>query len=103
MERYLEPIEVARARADAERVSGFLDEYPGATPAEIAEALEMEAGDIHGALSRLEGKGRAHQQEGKGEEEPRGPGGAGVREMWGSPWPDCQHTASNSSLVEVEI
>lgn len=61
---------VEGVRANAERVSNFIKEYPGATQTEIAEALEMNAEDAQRALRRLEGNAEIHREGGEGETEP---------------------------------
>jgi DNA-binding MarR family transcriptional regulator len=49
-------------RANSERVMEFIGEYPGATRAEIAEALEMNNEDVERALQRLQGKEMARSE-----------------------------------------
>ena len=61
---------VEGVRVNAERVSNFINEYPGATQVEIAEALDMEAEDAQRALHRLEGNAEIHREVGEGETEP---------------------------------
>jgi excisionase family DNA binding protein len=53
---------VEKVQANAERVTGFIEEYPGATQDEIAEALEMSDEDTERALHRLEGKDQAYRE-----------------------------------------
>lgn len=61
---------VEGVRVNAGRVSNFIDEYPGATQAEIAEALQMDAEDAQRALYRLQGTSEIHREGGGGETEP---------------------------------
>ena len=53
---------VERVQADSERVLSFLEQYPGATDEEIAEALEIKPHDVKRVLLRLEGKGQAYRE-----------------------------------------
>lgn len=57
-------------RVNAKRVSNFIDAYPGATQAEIAEALQMDADDAQRALHKLRGTSEIHRERGGGETEP---------------------------------
>ena len=61
---------VEGVRVNAERVSTFIDEYPGATQVEIAEALQMDAEDAQRALYRLQGTSEIHREGEGGETEP---------------------------------
>jgi excisionase family DNA binding protein len=56
---------VEQARLASERIEDFLDEFPGATEKEIAEALDIDARDVERTLHRLEGKGQI-RREGEG-------------------------------------
>lgn len=52
---------------NAGRVRAFLEEYPGATNAEIAEALGIEPADTQRALRKLEVKKQAYCEAAEGE------------------------------------
>jgi excisionase family DNA binding protein len=60
---------VETVQLNAERVSTFIDEYPGASLAEITEALQMDAEDAERALHRLKGNTEIHCKVGEGETE----------------------------------
>ncbi|OFW60116.1 MAG: hypothetical protein A2W01_11585 [Candidatus Solincola sediminis] len=61
---------VEGVRANAEKVSNFINEYPGATQVEIAEALQMDGEDAKRALHKLQAKAEIHREGGEGETEP---------------------------------
>jgi excisionase family DNA binding protein len=60
---------IEQVKANADRVLDFIEEYPGATRAEITEALVINAEDVDRALRRLQGKEMARPETAEGAEE----------------------------------